>query len=706
MGLKQNIVVVNEFSTKTASGGTRGGTPGAYVERYMARADAVEDLTPVRLDDNDAYVRRYMMRREATETFDTVSGVKQGITDAQKMGGIAFGSTGKGDMGDISLSNRKVKRMSREIQDNFDNGKTVMKTVVSFELPYLKEMGVVPKGFEPRRKGDYRGNVDQMKLRLAIMEGMDKMSRDFDDLEWVGVIQVDTMHVHCHLCMVDKGRGRLTREGQQRGKLSEHDMRVLRRGIDNSLDDMQPVKMMASNISYDRRNARCFIKKFTHEAMAMNGPTQFLLACLPEDRRLWRAGTNRKEMKKANAIVRDYVEQVLAQPDSGYDKALHEIDAYATARRDREDLSGQQYRQLVDQGRERLITDCMNGVYAMLREVKPEQMTTQTPMLDVMSMDYQQMANDAMSDPMMEFGFRLRSYSSRLEHHKKERQKYHDARVQYEEARDKGQVSVDSKPLYDFYAEEEEYNAMLMAKYQYFLNFLPPDDEYEDDFKELMDYRGRIRRMDSMINDPSMKRRSADSAEDYGRRVYDMHGGRFAVVAPGVLDSRLDDMIGTYHTMVDDFAYKLSEYGLSFESDEDSARVVRHPPYRFDDVKALDIHHLTYDFPYDADVSKVNIDMFKRCAERRYQTFKAAETYLVNSGQGDYVAEMPKTDVEVMKAMADSYADGNGVLASNKGGSGAKRHRSRTTSLDVNLEESMKLAVKMTMQSLEMERGE
>ena len=48
MGLKQDIVVVSEFSVKTPSGGTRGGTPGQYVERYMARGDAVEDLTPVR----------------------------------------------------------------------------------------------------------------------------------------------------------------------------------------------------------------------------------------------------------------------------------------------------------------------------------------------------------------------------------------------------------------------------------------------------------------------------------------------------------------------------------------------------------------------------------------------------------------------------------------------------------------------------------
>lgn len=704
MGLKQNIVVVNEFSVKTPSGGTRGGTPGQYVERYMARADAIEDLTPVRLDDNDAYIRRYMMRREATESFDDVNGVRRGIRDAQKLGGVAFGMTGRGDIGDISLSHRKVRRMSRDIQDAFESGKTVLKTVVSFELSYLKEMGVVPEDFEPKRRGDYRGNVDQMKLRLAIMEGMDKLSRGFDDLEWVGVIQVDTMHVHCHLCMVDKGDGRLMPDGTQRGKLSDNDMRVLRRGIDSGLGGMQAIKMMASNVTYDRRNARCFIKKFTHQAMATNGPAQFLLACLPEDKRLWRAGTNRKEMRKANAIVRDYVEEVLAQPDSGYDVAMREIDEYARARKDREDLTGRQYRQLVDNGRERLIRDCMNGVYSMLCQVEPSKMKVRTPMLDVMSMDYQDMASEAVVDPMMEFGFRLRSYSSRLSHHRRERQKYHDARVGYEKARDDGMVSQDSKPLYDFYKEEEEYNAMLMAKYQHFLNFLPPRDDYEEEFDAIMAYREKIRAVHAMANDKNLKRLSPDSAEDYGFRIYEQHGGRFVVTAPDILDKRVEDMLDTYYKKTEDFQYRLEDYGLMLEGDEHSLRVTKSPAYEFDDVKSLDLHHLTYDFPYDVPVSKVNLDMFRRCAQHRYETFKAAENYLEASGQGDYVREMPKADVETMKQMADAYDTGDGILVSRKGGSSGKRHSGRTTSLDDNLDVTMRLAIRATVQSMEMER--
>lgn len=702
MGLKQSIVVVNEFSTKTVNGGTRGGTPGDYVLRYMARVGAVEDVTPIRLEDQDAYITRYMARSEATEVYDSVGRIKQGMRDAQKMGGVAFGSTGKDDIGDMSMSHRKVKRVSKDIQKQFDDNKTVMKTILSFDLAYLKEMGIVEEDFEPKQKGDYRGNIDQMKLRLGIMEGMKKMSKNFDDLEWVGVIQVDTMHVHCHLCMVDKGRGRVLDNGQQRGKLNERDKRVLRRGVDMALDDMHPVKMLASNVTYDRRNARCFIKKYTHDVMAQNGTPQLLLACLPEDRRMWRANTHRNEMKKANAIVREYVDEVLKQPDSGYDKALKDIEEYAKSRQVREDLTGEEFRRLIHDGHERLVDDCINGVYSILRTIPKEEMNTRTPMLDVMSMEYTDMAGEVETDKMIEFGFKLRSYSSRLEHHKKERHKYRSARQEYEEAKQEGQTGIDSTPLYEYYKVEEEYNAMLMAKYQHFLKFLPPDDEYQNEFKNLMDYREKIYKLDTMIHDPSMKRRSEDSAEDYGRRVYDTHGGRYVAKDSKRLERRLDLMLANYDSQVEEFQLHLEDLGMTFESDEKGARVLPEPPYDFDTVKALDLHHLGYDFPYDAQISKPNVDLFVKMTERRYEAFQGAIAYLSTSGQSDYADQMPVRDVNLMKAMADRLSAGTPILPSMKSGNGGKSKKGKTVKLTEDFNNDIKLAIQATIQSVEL----
>lgn len=695
MGLKQSIVIVNEFTVKTGSkGGTRGGTPGNYVLRYMARDGATEDLTPVRFEDTEMYITRYMARKEATETLDSIPEIKKEMRDIQGFGGVAFGND------DLSMSHVKVRAVSRDIQRQFENGKTVLKTVISFDEDYLRKFGIIKPEFTCRKRGDFRGNVDQMKLRLAISEGIAKMSRDYDNLEWIGVIQVDTKHLHCHLCMVDKGVGNLAKDGTQKGKISEKSKRTFRRAVNDFLSENQRVKMMSSNITQDRRNVKCFIKKFAHETMAQHGTPQFLLSCLPADRRLWRASTNREEMAKANQIVREYVEQVFKEPDSGYKNAMREIGRYAQERQKVEDLSTPEYRSLITNGRKRLVEDCMNGVYSVLKQIPESELQVRTPMLDVMSMNYGDMAAQRASDPMIEFGFKLRSYSSRLQHHRKERDKYHDYAKSYEDAKARGEVSADSAPLYNFYKFEEDYNARLMCKYQHFLSFIPPDKEYEDDFNDIMEYRRKMRNLRAMRDDKAIKRMSDAAAEDYGKRVYDMRGGHFVNTAPQVFDRRLDLMNDTYETMVDDFKYKLAGSGLTLEIDANGVRVSKEKPFEFSDVKALDLHHLGYDFPYDAAVSKVNSDMFVNVASRRYNLFQQAKNYLEGSQQAFVLRDMPVKDIEVMKEMADRF-DARPVIPSAKPVSKGGRHNGQTIRLDNDYTTDMKLAIKATVQSVQ-----
>lgn len=688
MSLKQSIVIVNEYTVKTPGGGSRGGTPGDYVLRYMGRDMATEDLTPVKLTDAEDYITRYMAREEASETLGSVPEIKTAMRDAQKDGGVAFG------YGSVSLSHEGLKRASRDIQAQFDKGKTVMKTVLSFDEAYLKQHGVVDPDFEFTKRGDYRGNVDQMKLRRAIMHGMDKLSAGYDDLQYVGVIQVDTAHVHCHLAMVDRGVGTLAPDGTQRGMLNETAKKRIRRGIDLSLDEHQLVQQMSSNVTQDKRNALCYIKKFTHRTMEQQGTPQFLLACLPDDKRLWRAGTNNRLMRKPNAIVREFVTQVLDQPDSGYREALRSVDSYARARKDREGLSDIAYRKLYRDGQERIVQDCMNGVYAVLKQVPDSRKTVRTGMLESMAQDYTDMAAQASSDPMIEFGFKLRSYSSRLQHHKKETHKYHEHVEAYKATPDPDPSSV---PLLKFLQFEEQYNAMLMCKYQHFLGFLPPDEEYEDEFHELAAYRRKQASLKKLRDDPSLRRMSPESAEDYGIRVYGQRGGQYVASAPHILDRRLEQMELTYARKEDDFRRRLADSGLSLEHTEKGLAVSRRKPYDFDSVKALDIHHLLYDFPVDAKVSKPNVDEFVATANTRYELFQDAKDYLIRSGQPDAVDQFPERDIVLMKQVADRMQV-QPVLAASRPDTGGHR-RTRTVPLGVDYQKDMELAVRSTVQA-------
>ena len=645
MGLAQGIVIVNEYTIKRGGKGSRGSTPGDYVTKYMSRDKATETLTPVKLTEQEDYITRYMLRESAVDEIGDRSKVKPEFKQFQKYGGVAFG------YGDVSLSDEKLKTASRDIQAQFDKGKTVMKTVLSFNEEYLRENKIIPETFVCKKDGDYRGNIDQMKLRMGIMCGLEKLARDYDDLQYVGVIQVDTKHVHCHLAMVDRGEGNITPDGTQKGKLSGSQKAKLRRGIDLFLDESKSIQHMSSNVSMDKRNTSMFIKRVSHRTMEQNGVAQLLLACLPEDKRLWRASTHIKAMDKANSLTREYVRELFAQPDSGYDKVQKSIYEYANSRRNKEDLTGEAFRNLIANGEKKVEDDCINAVYGMLQNVQKRDRLTHTPMIDLMAMPAQDIAKDA--DEFGEFTYKLRSYGTRLSYHKKEREKAHKIVSDYESAKEQNQVSEDSKPLYDFFKFEEEYNEMLMCKYQHFLQFLPPSDKYEEELAELLEYRQRINDVDGMFNDKTIRRMTEKRAEEYAENVYNQRGGHYMTFMPEVIETRLEHMKATLEKKDKEFAYKIATDCLTVDTNGEKPHFVQKVKYDFDDVKALDIHHLSYDLPYDTTVSMCYVNKFVETAHKRNELALAAKDYLIGSGQAEEVSKINMKDIRLMTKFAE-----------------------------------------------------
>ena len=464
MSLKQSIVVVNEFSVPTPGGGkhggSRGGTPGAYVMRYMARKGATEPVAPIRRRDTEDFILRYMARESATEKAVTRHQVKDGVLHVSGQGGVAFG------YGQPSLSDEGVRRASADIQRLFDEGHTVMKTVLSFSPEYLQETGVVPKGFVAKNKGDYRGHIDQMRLRMAIMHGLERMSHRFDDLRYVGVIQVDTLHVHCHLAMVDAGLGRRVRTEkgvQQKGKLTSTDISLLRRGVDSWLDENQHVAHMSSAVGYERLNVAAFVKRWAHEKVLDESLPQLLLACLPADKTLWRYGSHRPEMRRANSAATELVTELLDQPGSPMTSAMLAVETYANRRAQREGLSDQEKQALVQRGYETIMERSINGLYQVLQSLPVEAVTVRTPTLDAMSQDVetlmaiqaQRMKTQAQGvsadDDLVGFSLRLRSYGSRLREHDTKREQWRMRASEWEVGLQAGTVSPQSEMMHHLY---------------------------------------------------------------------------------------------------------------------------------------------------------------------------------------------------------------------------------------------------------------
>jgi hypothetical protein len=719
MGLKQSIVIVNEYTVKspTTNKASRGATPGDYVTRYMARELATETVAPIKQDRLDHFVLRYMARASATETAQSRPGLKQKMKRDQGSAGVSFG------YGEVSLSQAKLNSASRDIQNWFDQGHTVMKTVLSFDEEYLRKHGLIPADFVCKKKGDYRGQLDQMKLRMAVMRGMERMGGTlYDDLRYVGVIQVDTEHVHAHLAIVDAGEGNLTPDGTQRGKILDRAKSLLRRGIDGYLDEKQSVKHMSSAVGYERRNVTTFVKRWAHQQMLRESLPQFLLSCLPEDRRLWRSSTNHASMKKANRIVHELVEDVLSRPGSPLPAAMAKVHAYAKQRRQAEGLTRGQWKHLVDNGRAQIIERGVNGVYGLLRALPENALEVRTPVLDAMSMDYEELAVRASqtshlneSNDLASFGFRLRSYSARRDSHREKRKFYHQSARAWEQSEKAGIASEASRALYEFYLEEEAYHSRCAAKYQKFLTFADRDQaNWNTKWQAVAEYGERMTSLTMLRKDASLRKmKDANEAETLGREIYGQSGGGLlTITGPAgtkVLDERLTKMRANYVEQVADLRSDLAASGLKLTikrdpsgSTADEGIISPGAEYDFADVKGMDLHHMRYDFSTDVKVGKRARTQFVDWARSRMEHLAKAVRYLKLSRQHSAIESLPVADIESMVVLADNLeaqsAQGNAeiVLPSEVAALVKKNQtlrRSRTVTLDANLAKELESKV-------------
>lgn len=680
MGLKQSIVVKNQFTVKTGdSGGRRGTTPGRYVTRYMARKGATEPIAPIRQSRTDDFIQKYMARESATETLRNPIEVQRKAEDVVKFGGVAFG------YGQVALSDEELIDASNDIQRCFDEGKTVLKTVISFDEDYLRENDIIDSNFVFQKAGDYRGHIDQLKLRRAIMSGLERMGRSYDDLQYIGVIQVDTGHVHCHLAMVDKGVGKLVDNGEQKGKITQRAMNQFRRGVDLELDNQKTIQYMASHFQAEKRNVKSFVKKMSYIAIDEHGLGQLMLAALPDNSNLWRADSNDKRMIKANRLAREFVRNIFNKDESGYREAQAGVLVYVNKRAEREDLSDKEQQYLIGRGYKQIEDKAINSVYETLRQYRDNDFKVHTRMLDIAVSDLDQLASQR-DDPLAQFGYRLRSYSSRRKHHMEEKHKYKKLVSELESKSDRNEVA---DAFLEFYRHEMLYNAQLQAKYQTFLSFLPKRNEFEQDVRDLIDYEKRMIDLERMINDKSMRRMKPENAENFGYSTYGQHGGQYvALKNTSILEARLDVMRETFKKHESDLNDKLFDAGFKLVRDVDKFSLVPDLPYKFDDVKALDLHHLGYDFLYDADVSVTNVAKFVLMAKERSMLYDKVEYYLKNTEQEEALSQFDGEDIRLMAEYADKLAL-NPVVKSEVAESGELEIAHDTISLERDLESEL-----------------
>ena len=110
--------------------------------------------------------------------------------------------------------------------------------VISFAPDYLIREGLVDPELEVVKKGDYRGQYDDVRLRHAVRSGLQSLvdMEGYDDGRAVSCIQWDTRHLHVHTVIYENGKIKRWHNGEEKGVLRESSLNQLAFDIDRKLD--------------------------------------------------------------------------------------------------------------------------------------------------------------------------------------------------------------------------------------------------------------------------------------------------------------------------------------------------------------------------------------------------------------------------------------------------------------------------------------
>lgn len=682
VSLKQSIVIRNEYTNNVRSDtnkGSRGGSPGQYVTRYMAREDATEVLTPVKpslesLDAVDSYdskaFTRYMVRSSATErlksrddelaqdadAYGSPLVLKHRFRQIDKKSGRAFGSRG------ISLSHEDLRDSSQAIQEAFDDGHSVQKVILSFTEDYLREQNVLSPDFKHKGRGSYMGQVDQLKLRGAITKGVKDLTKagKYIDPEWVGTLQFDTSYVHAHIALVDKEFSdfRMKDDGADRGKINEREKYMFRKGMHFELEDMKQLKSFHRQTSLERQNVVAFVKDYAYTTLHENTSVQLLVASLPKDRTQWRYGTNRESMTYANEMATDIVERVFEnEPDrSGFRQAMVAVNDYADESKVKNKLSDDERSDLVTTGREHIVERSVNGLYSTIRGLDPNLLRTRTPMTDIQSSSDEELAkalrdsDDGNEFDPAAFTLRVRGYNTRQETHRDSARDYYDLSDEYEDALDKGYVDDTAHVMRLFYEEEQRYHMGLTDKYRTFLSFHHPKDR-TDVIKEQPKYEALKSRFEHISSQEEISGVThTDQRNDYKN---DLRAYTFNCFEKGVASLQDWDAIIDYDSS--DGRVE-TRFVLPVRP---KTRLENLNDVHFNSVKALDVHHLGLDYynTPDARIDTTNATLFAEAWASRKSRADIARGYVDSTAQQLPVLDRAEKDIGEMEVAVDKAVD-------------------------------------------------
>lgn len=129
----------------------------------------------------------------------------------------------KGDGVAFTLDSTAISRdetiaLADHVEALFKHGdRAIQQMVFSFSPEYLVDAGIVPENVEVLKKGAYKYNYDDVRLRHAVQAGVHAMCEHekYCNPQMAAAIQSDTMHLHVHAVVWEDGINYSRRRGRE-----------------------------------------------------------------------------------------------------------------------------------------------------------------------------------------------------------------------------------------------------------------------------------------------------------------------------------------------------------------------------------------------------------------------------------------------------------------------------------------------------------
>lgn len=466
---KDSIVVKNQFTTKYKAG--YGSTVGVFFAKYINREDATESLLPNTTNDLESILLRYDNRKQITKSairgkYD-LSYLHEHLSD--KSGGRAFSNE------KISLSSDDVVVLSQMLQDLWSDGHTVQKMVVSFRLDYLKDLNIVPQDLKINKRGDYKGHVDQLKLRLALQNTLKDFTKDYVNPVYVGAIQLDTLQVHAHILIVDncdlsKSNRLVKRDGiwQERGKYRQSELNNFKTTLNYQLELSKDAKSFYLQPVLEHENIYNNMSTLTSRYYSTDIQLQRILLSLPKDKDLWYMACDDKSMIYPKKLVSEYVDDSIKT----YDKALHFDELYNKLRT--KALKMKRPLQYLQQQVNKVKTKLGDSVLSTLKNVVDTVTTaTRSNFLKFQARSNNEIKRfaEVTKNGWVKFNYKLDKFKNRLKKHLDSFDDYSQQIAVFDLEAQTNNVSDEAYDLRNYYEIQRDYHAALVDKYHYFLPY-------------------------------------------------------------------------------------------------------------------------------------------------------------------------------------------------------------------------------------------